>query len=194
MAADDDRALWRKVAESVSPLKSQARRRTAFTPAAPAAPAPAPAPKPAAKQPKPQRRIVPPPAPPAPPPSLPPVLEHGHTAGIDARTALRLRRGQLPIDATLDLHGHRQDDAHRALIRFVGAHHAAGRRVLLVVTGKGLRRSAGEDSEPGVLRRQVPLWLNAPPLREKILAFDYARQEHGGTGALYVLLKRQRMR
>jgi DNA-nicking Smr family endonuclease len=194
MARDeDDLALWRRVAESVTPLK----RKRGFVPKAPAA-APAPAGPPAAHhpapaggltQPKPQRRHVPaaPAAPP--PPPVPPVLQHGHVAGIDAGTIRRLRRGQLPIEAALDLHGHRQDDAHRALIGFVGAHQAAGRRLVLVVTGKGLR---GDRS--GVLRRQVPLWLNAPPLRDKILAFDYARPEHGGTGALYILLKRQRHR
>lgn len=184
MAKDEDLALWRKVAASVTPLKRKRHFRPKSRDTDPADEPPQPA-KPV-RQPRPQRRQVPPPAPPAPPPT-PSHLQHGHMAGIDGRTAQRLRRGQLPIEATLDLHGHRQEDAHRALIAFVGAGQAAGRRLLLVVTGKGLR---GPDA--GVLRRQVPLWLNGPPLREKILAFDYARPEHGGSGALYVLLKRRR--
>jgi DNA-nicking Smr family endonuclease len=187
MSDEDDLALWRKVAASVTPLKPKRRFRPK-RPAAPeetqAAPAPAEPPRPA----KPQRRPAPPPAAPA-PRAAAPELSHGHMAAIDGRMALRLRRGQLPIEASLDLHGHRQDDAHLALNGFIGASHAAGRRVVLVVTGKGLR---GADA--GVLRRQVPLWLNSAPNRDKILAFDYARPEHGGTGALYVLLKRQKAR
>ena len=62
---------------------------------------------------------------------------------------------------------------------------SAGKRCVLVITGKGL-------SSGGVLRDQVPRWLNLAPNRARVLAFDYARQHHGGAGALYVLLKRRR--
>ena len=54
-----------------------------------------------------------------------------------------------------------------------------------MITGKGL---AGG----GILREQVPRWLNQQPNRARVLAFDYARPQHGGEGALYVLLKRRR--
>ena len=115
------------------------------------------------------------------------MLSHGSLAGIDRRTVQRLQRGRLPIEATLDLHGMTQAAAQEALIGFVARSEAQGRRCVLVVTGKGMGRE-----EAGVLRRQVPFWLNQPPLRARILAFDYARPEHGGTGALYLLLKRRR--
>ncbi len=114
-------------------------------------------------------------------------LSHGSLADIDRRTAQRLQRGRLPIEATLDLHGMTQAAAHDALDGFVTRSLALGRRCVLIVTGKGLGRE-----QSGVLRRQVPLWLNQPPLRGQVLAFDYARPEHGGMGALYVLLKRRR--
>src|SRR5690606_40629743 len=72
---------------------------------------------------------------------------------------------------------------------FLARSQALGRRCVLVVTGKGRGRE-----ESGVLRRQVPHWLNQPSLRARILAFDYARPEHGGMGALYLLLDRKSTR
>lgn len=191
MSKDDDRALWRKVAETVKPLE---RRKVRFRPKTASSAIDVTADPIVAKPPrapKTVRRSLTPTTPQtrSTVASGQPVLSHGETAGVDGRTAGRLRRGKLPIEATLDLHGHRQDDAHRALIAFVGSHHAAGRRCLLVVTGKGLRGESG-----GVLRQKVPLWLNAPPLRDKVLAFDFARPEHGGSGALYLLLRRKRDR
>ena len=191
MSKDDDLALWRKVAETVKPLE---RRKVRFRPktasaaidisTGPIAAKPSPKLKTVRRSLTPTRTEKRDAA-----TNRQPVLSHGETAGVDGRTAGRLRRGKLPIEATLDLHGHRQDDAHRALIGFVTAHHAAGRRCLLVVTGKGLRGESG-----GVLRQKVPLWLNAAPLRDKVLAFDFARPEHGGSGAIYLLLRRKRDR
>ena len=107
--------------------------------------------------------------------------------GLDRRTEERLRRGEMAIEGRLDLHGHSQDEAHRALVGFVERAWRAERRTLLVVTGKG-RRDAGE----GILQSAVPRWLNAAPLRARVLAFARARPKDGGTGALYILLRRQR--
>ena len=116
-----------------------------------------------------------------------PELRPGVMAGVDRRTAERLRRGRLSVEATLDLHRHTQDEAHRALIGFITDAAAAGRRCVLVITGKGALSEGG-----GVLRRQVPHWLNQPPCRGHVLAIAEARPEHGGAGALYVLLRRRR--
>lgn len=116
-----------------------------------------------------------------------PCLAHGQIAGIDRRTAERLKRGRLPVEARLDLHGLTQAEAHRALNAFIVAGCDAGRRCVLVITGKGLQREDG-----GVLRGKVPLWLNQPPNRGRVLAYDYAQPRDGGTGALYVLLRRKR--
>ena len=126
---------------------------------------------------------------PIPPTSAPPLphpeLEHGKSAGLDRRSADRLRRGRLPIDGRLDLHGMTQAAAAERLVEFIAGAQSAGKRCVLVITGKGL---AGG----GILREQVPRWLNQPPNRGRVLAFDYAQAQHGGMGALYVLLKRRR--
>lgn len=114
-----------------------------------------------------------------------PGLEHGASPGVDRRTAERFKRGRMDIDGRLDLHGMTQEGAHVALTTFIERSAAAGKRCVLVITGKGTR---GE----GILRRAVPRWLNEPRLRTRILAFTQARPQHGGEGALYVLLKRKR--
>ena len=116
-----------------------------------------------------------------------PCLAHGQVAGVDRRTAERLKRGRMAVEARLDLHGLTQAEAHRALDAFVAASYDAGRRCLLVITGKGQGKQEG-----GVLRGKVPLWLNQAPNRGRVLAFDYAQQRDGGTGALYVMLRRKR--
>ncbi len=117
-----------------------------------------------------------------------PELVHGHAPGLEKSTARRMRKGQMTIDARMDLHGHTQEQAHRALNAFISTSYADGRRCVLVITGKGARGDAG----PGVLRRAVPHWLNATPNRERVLAFSFAARQHGGEGALYVLLRRKR--
>jgi DNA-nicking Smr family endonuclease len=119
-----------------------------------------------------------------PSPAAPPLDRLG---GIDRANAERLKRGLHKIDATLDLHGMTQVEAHRALAAFIAASHDAGRRCLLVVTGRGLGSSG-----PGVLKRSVPRWLEEPELRRRILAISPAQPRHGGSGAAYVLLRRPR--
>ena len=114
-------------------------------------------------------------------------LSHGDAPGVDRRTADSLRRGRMKIEARLDLHGMTQAEAHRALAAFVDGQQGAGRRCVLVVTGKGAWREGG-----GVLRDAVPRWLNMPALRPKILSFSHARKRDGGDGALYILLRRVR--
>lgn len=116
-----------------------------------------------------------------------PELAPGTAPGVDSRTAEKLRRGELAINGRLDLHGHTQEEAHRALIAFVEAAWRRRARCVLVITGKG-RGSEGV----GILRAALPRWLNAGPLRPRILAFAPAQAKHGGAGAVYVLLRRQR--
>ncbi|MEX2408640.1 MAG: Smr/MutS family protein, partial [Rhodovibrionaceae bacterium] len=146
----------------------------------------------AAAPPPARRRVQPGPPPKAPPPKIKPELLHGEMRDLDRRSAERLKRGQLPIEAQLDLHGLNQLDAQRALEAFLAAAQEAGRRCVLVITGKGGVGRAPAGGEAGVLRRAVPLWLNQAGLREKVLAYAYAQPKHGGQGALYVLVKRQR--
>jgi DNA-nicking Smr family endonuclease len=110
---------------------------------------------------------------------------------LEPRMRRRLRRGQIEIDATIDLHGMRQTEAHAALQRFVAARIGRGDRTLLVITGKGLKKT--EDMQVldrGVLRAMLPLWLSEPALAPMIAGWAVAAQEHGGQGAFYVRLRR----
>jgi len=116
-----------------------------------------------------------------------PLLAPDASPGLDRRTAERLRRGLLPIEARLDLHGMTQEEAHRALNAFLARAVEAEKRSVLVITGKG-----GRTSGDGVLRAAVPRWLNEAPNRTRLLAFTPAQPKHGGAGALYLLLRRQR--
>jgi DNA-nicking Smr family endonuclease len=107
-------------------------------------------------------------------------------APLETRLRHRLARGRVAVDDTLDLHGYRQDQAHRVLRDFLIRAQARGAKLVLVVTGKG--RTA---AEPGVLRRAVPLWLEAADLRGVVVGFGEATATHGGSGALYVRLRRK---
>ena len=176
----DEADLWRRVMEDVIPLPGRKPVRIAEPPAdRDAAAVPAAAATPPAKAARAE----------APPPPLP-ELEPGAGAGVDKRTAARLRKGRLPIEGRLDLHGMTQDEARRALDHFLARSHDAHRRCVLVITGKGLRA----DGTVGVLRSAVPGWLNQPPNRARVVAFTRAVPRDGGEGALYVLIKRKRGR
>src|SRR5262249_37571175 len=112
-------------------------------------------------------------------------------APIDRRLKQKLARGREAIDATIDLHGRTQAEAHAALVRFLRNARANGARLGLGITGKGVR-SGDVAAERGVLRRQVPLWLRSAELRDVVIGFDWAHVAHGGEGALYVRIRRGR--
>jgi DNA-nicking Smr family endonuclease len=177
----DELELWRHVAQTVHPIRSK-RRPRAQKEEAPGAPSPKPAKAEPAAPARPSR-----PQPPV--PAKPHVLTHGLSHGIDRRQAERFRKGKLPIEGKIDLHGRTQQDAHDDLLAFLRRAHGAGKRTVLVVTGKGMT-----SAKTGVLRQAVPRWLNEPAFRALVLAFDYAEPQHGGEGALYVLVKRVRER
>jgi len=178
----DETLLWQAVVNDVSPLPGRRRPDPAAAVPGPA-PIPTPPPPPGEPPPRPSAAA---PAPRRPADGLP-TLSHGHTPGLDRRSAERLKRGEMAIDGTLDLHGMTQDAARAALGGAIERAWSEGRRLLLVVTGKG---SNGD----GVLRRQVPRWMNQSPLRERIVSFCHAKAHHGGEGALYVLVRRRRDR
>lgn len=138
------------------------------------------------------RKATSPVAAPPPRPSRLPALKHGAAPGLDKRRAERLRRGKLAVEGRIDLHGMTQEAARRALDVFIASSYAAERRMLLVITGKGIRPNARSEEAIGVLRQAVPRWLNEAPNRERVLAFTHAQPRDGGTGALYVLLRRKR--
>jgi DNA-nicking Smr family endonuclease len=177
--SDDERELWRVVTRAVAPLRrkrdpiERAQMERAVTdPVAP-------------------KRKPPPAARPAVPARVAPVAQPAPVMRLERRLKQRLARGSESVDARLDLHGRTQSQAHSALLRFLQKRQADGAKVVLVITGKGNRDLAGE---PGVLKRQVPLWLQLPEFRGYVLAVEHADVAHGGAGALYVRLRRARAR
>lgn len=180
--SSEERRLWAQVARGINPMKGRTLpEEPVFVPPAVSATPPM------------LRRSQSPPGPvPTPKPPPPPL------APLERKTLLALRRGSRPVDAVIDLHGMRQSEAHAALLRFLGRAQAAGHGLVLVITGKGANGSGGTGSgdalfeERGVLRRMVPHWLRLPDLRSFVLGFDEASAHHGGSGALYVRLRRRR--
>ena len=170
---DEEIALWTEVARSVS------RRRGATLPApskplAPKLSAAPPAARPSAAEPAPAK-----------PRTLP-------LAPIERRLKRELQRGRAAIDDALDLHGMNQAEAHQALRGFLRHAQSRGARLVIVVTGKGgpLDEPAPFGQQRGVLRRLAPHWLRESDLRSVVLGFEEAGRAHGGSGALYVRLRR----
>lgn len=166
-AAPGDAATFRTAMADVKPIAKRQTLKLAGPP------------KPAPRAPEagPGKRVVVPSA--APPPPRP-------NPGIDRGTAERLRKGEIPIDRRIDLHGLTLEDAHVTLDRFLVRAWLEGARMLLVITGKGGQAASG------VLRTEVPKWLSDGPHAAKVLRTATAQPKDGGGGALYVLLRRQR--
>ena len=101
--------------------------------------------------------------------------------GIGPEVLNRLRRGEWSLQAQLDLHGLRRDEARTALGEFLQQCRLRGRRCVRVVHGKGHGSPGGE----GILRLKVRRWLVQ---HDAVLAFVQARAAEGGAGALIVLL------
>lgn len=194
--APEDLYLWRLVTQSVTKLRVEAPK----PPSAPSpSPSPAPLEPPPPAKPKSKKGRIPASPPPAPPRKPEPkALVPGKVTDMDRSTADKLRRGRLEIEGRLDLHGMTTAQAQAAVERFVAASHHLGRRCVLIITGKGMRSRAAapwlraEEGEDGALRSGLPRWLNEPSLRPMVLAVTPAQPQHGGQGAVYVMLKRRR--
>jgi DNA-nicking Smr family endonuclease len=113
---------------------------------------------------------------------------------MDRNRFAKLRKGRLAPEARIDLHGLTIAQAHPRLTQFIFDAVARERRLVLVITGKG-KSKADHGPIPerhGVLRHQVPHWLNTAPLKPHILQIAEAHIRHGGQGAYYVYLRRAR--
>ena len=171
---EDEDALFRAAMADAKPLQGRDTRRK------PAEPAP----RRYGKTPKPPDRT---------PPSAQQTaranspLTAGTAADLDRRTMDRLRKGRMRPEARIDLHGRSASAAHTALNVFIAGSYSAGKRCVLVITGKGSMKEGG-----GIIRREFPAWLNAPENRARVLGFAQAQPSDGGGGAFYVLLKRKR--
>jgi DNA-nicking Smr family endonuclease len=178
--SDEERVLWETVAKQFKPLRKKPRVAKAASSASAQEAIIA---KPVALR---KSAAVRPVATskPSVPPAAPPL------APLGRRERSQLSRGRKDIDARLDLHGMTQTRAHRALFSFLQRASDDGSTFVLVITGKG--RTVGPDAERGVLRRQVPEWLNLPEFRALVVGFEEAHIGHGGEGALYVRIRRSR--
>ena len=167
-----DRLLWQAwtARAQVTPMPGKALAAAPLAPAAPVAPPPA----------APRRAPMAAPAPPRPPAELqvgtPP-------PGVDGKRWRELRRGRTRPERTLDLHGRRAQDAHAAVRRFLHAAQADGVRCVAIVTGKG------STLEGGVLRRELPFWLNGAEMRPLVLGA--AHPHASNPGAVHLLLRKR---
>ncbi|MGR3792678.1 Smr/MutS family protein [Vannielia sp. SX4] len=179
----EDEALWRKVVENATPMAKNRPKlkpvdkpqheyepRSEFTPRAFSVGERA--------QPRHQIQNTAPPPP-----------------AMDRKAFNRMKRGKLKPEGRIDLHGMTLAEAQPRLMKFIHSAHADGKRLVLVITGKGRTKPDDEGpipSRPGVLRRQVPDWLTRPPLASLVLEVTPANLRHGGDGAFYVYLRRTR--
>ncbi|AUH33210.1 Smr/MutS family protein [Paracoccus tegillarcae] len=185
----EDRELWSRVAQTATPLHPALKKRT-----------PAPAPKPdnrgadvpkfnvkpfragqssrpalaqsSAMAPSPAERLA------------------QHALRMDHKTHRKMQQGKLRPEARLDLHGMTLAQAHPELMQFVLSCQAAGKRLVLIITGKGRGDHGPLPTRPGALRHQVPIWLHQPPLAAAVQQVQAAHYRHGGEGAYYVYLRR----
>ena len=193
----DEAELWDHTARTIEPLKRAKPRVHAADdrdePQVPrtrakAEPPPADTKKRTAPAPVPQTRPVPA------KPQAPPIAE------FDRKKVRKIRSGQVEIEARIDLHGMRQSEAHGALVAFLLRCQRKGQRWVLVITGKG--KAADHDADApfemtfshdrGVLKRNVPRWLEEPDVRPLVVSYTTAAIQHGGEGALYVHLRTKR--
>jgi DNA-nicking Smr family endonuclease len=187
----DEAVLWSHTTLSVAKVRIKARVASRAAQDEPAAPRAA-GPEAVRAKRWPSAAEKPAPAPPAAAPRRAPPV-----AGFDRRALRKVASGKVAIDATLDLHGLQRGDAHARLRAFLFDSQAQGHRMLLIVTGKGGQTadpSAGSLGRPerGVLRRNVPQWLEEPELQAIVLSHTPAGPRHGGSGALYVRLRKAR--
>ena len=188
---EDDAALWARVAETAKPLTKKNRFIDLEMPLKPPEPRQA---VPKARTSAPEDAAPTASAERTPQPNFTVKKALSPKAGLDRQTARKLDKGNLAIEARIDLHGMRQREAHRALRKFF--HWARGKdyRHVLVITGKGSVRDEGrsfyEEDARGVLRQAVPHWLSHGDLAPLIVSFSEAPRRLGGEGALYVRLRR----
>lgn len=176
----EEAEAWEKVAATVqplSPLKPRAPVRTVAPPVSPKVavskiptkkPTQVPAPRPASPSPKPAN-------------------------SLDSHWDRRLKSGAIQPDFTLDLHDHGLDAAYNRLISGVAQARSMGARTILLITGKPRPVDpADRGHRRGAIRAKVLDWLAASSHHSAIAAVRRAHQRHGGDGALYIVLRRER--
>ncbi len=174
----EERALWARVMATVTPMPGAkpAKREKPTEPLPP----PPPAKRPAVVRPG-LAKPVAIPTPPATP---------GTT--LDGGWDRRLLRGSVQPDATVDLHGHTLNSAWSMLDGALERSIVRGDRVILLITGKPPRPESERPHARGAIRAAVGDWLHASRHADAIAAVRGASPRHGGSGALYIVLRRPR--
>ncbi len=188
--SSEERALWDRVAERATPLDPKRKTRAPDLVAKPK-------PKPVdIREPVPDFRVGQKTNASRPHDIMRPLVERlaASPVNMDNKSFGKMKRGKLKPEGRIDLHGMTMAQAHPALVSFILGSQLQGRRLVLVITGKGKDRDDGGPipTRHGVLRHQVPQWLALPPLSQAILQVTPAHIKHGGHGAYYVYLKRNR--
>jgi len=120
-------------------------------------------------------------------------LEDYENGGIDKSTLNKFKKEEFKTEAVLDLHGYKEDDAFEKVEDFIAQSYFGGKRCVIIITGKGRIHNSEDIYAPvGILKRQVPQWLNMPRIRSMILIFKNPSESLGGEGALYILLRRNK--
>ena len=180
----EEHALWRKVAATVTPLHPIAKP---VTPK-PAAPVAITVPELPVKR---VRGRVPAPLLPPPPPPPKRVMT---ADGLDGTWDRKLARGTITPDITIDLHGMTLDTAHARLNGGIAQALAIGARVILLITGKPRPHDEHDQrgNRRGAIRAKLVDWLAHSPHAGHIAAVRGATPRHGGTGAVYIVLRKLR--
>lgn len=110
----------------------------------------------------------------------------GAVEGLDEKVLRKLHRGDWKVQGELDLHGLTQAQAKPQLEVFLRASRMKGLRCVRLIHGRGLH----SPDQIAVLKQGVQRWLTAGLLAKQVLAFCTAKPEDGGTGAVYVLLRK----
>lgn len=188
--SSEERALWDRVAERATPLDPKRKV---------CAPELTPKPKPKSvdmREPVPDFRVGQKTNAARPHDVMRPLVDRlaASPVNMDNKSFGKMKRGKLKPEGRIDLHGMTMAQAHPALVSFILGSQMQGRRLVLVITGKGKDRDDGGPipTRHGILRHQVPQWLALPPLSQVILQVTPAHIRHGGYGAYYVYLKRNR--
>ena len=120
-------------------------------------------------------------------------LQIGDLKDMDGSIAKRFKRCEYKIEATLDLHGKTEDAAYNQVVNFIKQSYIQNKRCILIITGKGTNQNTDDIfSTKGKLKEITPLWLNSEELRPLILGFIHPIQSLGGSGALYIMLRKKR--
>lgn len=105
---------------------------------------------------------------------------------MDKKSLRMLHKGEMKIDARLDLHGMTEAEAFKALNDFIHVSYQKTNKLVLVITGKGM------PDNPSIIKYKLPHWLKQENLAPLINRFCQAAKNHGGEGAFYVMLKTRR--